>query len=327
MRNVLVTGGTGFLGSNLAAALLREGCAVRILRRPGSKSGALAMLPIEHCIGDVLDMASLRSAVKGCDTVFHTAAMISYWRRERSLMDATNVQGTKNVAAACAESGVSRLIHTSSTAAVGFPEQGGLADETTQYNWGPYDVGYRNSKHAAELEIQAFVKSGLNAVIVNPTVIIGPGDVRFRGGQLLRDVRKKRIFYYVDGGMSVTYVDDVVRGHLLAAKIGRTGERYILSGENLSHREILTTTAEIVGGLKPLFRMPFTAVSLVTKTSEAIANTLGRRPWISRELLAGSHHNYHFSCRKAQTELGYTFRPYAQAATQTYEWYKTHGLL
>jgi dihydroflavonol-4-reductase len=327
VKNVLITGGTGFLGSNLAAALLKEGCNVRILRRAGSSLSALGSLQVEHVIGDVRDIDCLRRATRGCDTVFHTAAIISYWRKERPLMHEVNVLGTRNVAQACLENGVRRLVHTSSTAAVGFPENGSLADETLRFNWEPYDVGYRNSKHHAEKEILRAVKQGLDAVMVNPTVIIGPRDIHFHGGQLIRDIHRKKIFYYVRGGMSVVYVDDVVRGHLLAERHGRTGERYILSGENLSHREIISTTASVVGGIEPLFRMPQGLVTAVTVAAESVAGILNRRPWVTRELLAGSSLNYHFSCRKAQEELGYAFTPFREAVERTFKWYVDQGLL
>ena len=327
MKNVLVTGGTGFLGSNLAAGLVKEGCNVRILRRAGSSLRALGSLQVEHAIGDVLDIDSLRQATKGCDTVFHTAAIISYWKKERPMMHEVNVLGTRNVAQACLENGVRRLVHTSSTAAVGFPENGSLADETIPFNWEPYDVGYRNSKHQAEKEILRAVKQGLDAVMVNPTVIIGPRDIHFHGGQLIRDIHKKRIFYYVRGEMSVVYVEDVVRGHLLAARRGRTGERYILSGENMSRREIISIIASVVGGIRPLFRMPQSFITAVTSAAELAAGVLNRRPWVTRELLAGSNLSYHLSCRKAQEELGYTFIPFREAVEKTYAWYKEQGML
>ena len=327
MNNILVTGGTGFLGSNLAASLLEEGCNVKILRRPGSDLRAVGTLDVEHVLGDVRDIGSLHRAMKGCDTVFHTAAVISHWKKERPLMFDVNILGTRNVVESCLQLGVRRLVHTSSTAAVGFPEHGSLADETTRFNWEPYDVGYRISKHQAEMEIHRGVKLGLDAVLVNPTVIIGPRDIHFHGGQLIRDVYRKKIFYYVRGRMSIVYVDDVVRGHLLAARYGRTGERYILCGENLSRREIIAAIAEIVGGIKPLFRMPTSLVKLVTTASELIAESLQRRPWVTRELLAGSELDYHISCRKAQAELGYTFTPFREAVQKTFTWYRAHGLL
>ena len=327
MRNVLVTGGTGFIGSNLASALLHHGCNVRILRRPGSDLRALGNLDVEHVLGDVRDKESVRSAMKGCDTVFHTAAVISYWKKERPLMFEVNINGTRNVVELCLELGIEKFVHTSSIAAVGFPENGTTADETNTFNWERYDVGYRISKYEAEKEVLRGVERGLNAVIVNPSVVLGERDIHFHGGQLIRDIYRRNIFYYVAGGMNVVYVGDVVRGQILAAERGRSGERYILSGENLTHKAIISTIAEVVGGFKPLFQMPQACVGLVATLSEGIANSLGRRPWVTRELLAGSQLNYYFSCRKAETELGYAFSPFREAVEKTFAWYRNSGLL
>ena len=327
MRNVLVTGGTGFIGSNLAASLVQHGCNVRILRRSGSDLRALGSLSVEHALGDVRDKESLKSAMKGCDTVFHTAAIISYWKEERPLMFDVNIGGTRNVVESCIELGIQKLVHTSSIAAVGFPENGTTADETNTFNWERYDVGYRISKFEAEKEIRRGVERGLNAVMVNPSVVIGERDIHFHGGQLIRDIYRKKIFYYIAGGMNIVYVGDVVRGQILAAEHGRTGERYILGGENLTHKEIISTIAEVVGGIKPLFQMPPACVRLVATVSEGIANGLGRRPWVTRELFAGSHLNYHFSCRKAEAELGYTRTPFREAVERTFAWYRSNKML
>lgn len=327
MKNVLVTGGTGFIGSNLVAALLEEGCHVRVLRRKESDTRALAGMEVETVFGDIRDGMAVERAVTGCDTVFHAAAVISYWRPERPVMEAVNVGGTRNVVEACLRSGVRRLIHTSSIAAIGFPGEGGTADETTEFNWQAFDIGYRNTKWAAEQEIARGVRQGLDAVMVNPSVVIGPRDIHFHGGQLIRDIYRKRIFYYVRGGMSIVYVDDVVKGHLLAERRGRTGERYILSGSSLSHREIMTTIAEVVGGIKPLFRVPSPAVTAIAAVSELVASSLSRKPWVTRELLSGSRFRYSFSSKKAETELGCTFTPFREAVLKTFEWYKEHRLL
>ena len=327
MRNVLVTGGTGFIGSNLAAALVQHGCNVRILRRPGSDLRAVGSLNVEYALGDVRDKESVKSAMKGCDTVFHTAAIISYWKKERPLMFDVNIGGTRNVVESCIELGIEKLVHTSSIAAIGFPENGTTADETNAFSWERYDVGYRISKFEAEKEVHRGVERGLNAVMVNPSVVIGERDIHFHGGQLIRDIYRKKIFFYVAGGMNIVYVGDVVRGQILAAECGRTGERYILSGENLTHKEIISTIAEVVGGIKPLFQMPPTCVRLLASISEGIANGLGRRPWITRELLAGSHLHYHFSCRKAEAELGYTRTPFREAVEKTFAWYCSNKML
>jgi dihydroflavonol-4-reductase len=327
MQNVLVTGGSGFVGSNLAATLVERGCHVRILRRPGSDLRAIGALPVEHVLGDVRDRQSLDSAMKGCDTVFHTAAIVSYWKQERPLMYEVNIGGTRNVVESCLARGVGKLVHTSSIAAIGFPEDGTTADESNAFNWERYDVGYRISKYEAEKEIHRGIERGLNAVMVNPSVIIGERDVHFHGGQLIRDIYQKKIFYYVAGGMNIVYVGDVVRGHIAAAERGRPGERYILSGENLTHKEIISTIAEVVGGIKPIFRIPQSGVRMIAGVAEGVATVFGRRPWVTRELLAGSHLQYHFSCRKAETELGYTHTPFRSAVEKTFAWYRSNGLL
>ena len=327
VRNVLVTGGTGFIGSNLAVALLKEGCAVRILRRPNSDLRAIDNAPVEHCIGDIRDPGSLKKALRGCDTVFHTAAMVSYWRREREEMYGINIQGTRNVVNACLELGVEKLIHTSSVAAIGFSEAGGVARETNRFNWDQYDVGYRISKHHAEEEVRKGVHRGLRAVMVNPSVVIGPRDIHFHGGQLLRDIHRKRLFYYVSGGMNIAYVDDVVKGHILAARQGRMGERYILGGENLTHKEIISTVAEVVGGIRPLFKVPPPVVRLIAATAESVGTLIQRKPWVTKELLASSGMYNYYSSDKAQRELGYRFTPFEEAVRKTFEWYSRSGYL
>ncbi len=327
MRNVLVTGGTGFIGSNLAAALALDGCRVRILRRHSSDLRALEGIDVEHALGDVRDKESLKSAMAGCDTVFHTAALISYWKKERPLMFDVNVGGTRNIVESCIELGIQKLVHTSSIAAIGFQESGKEADESNTFNWETYDVGYRISKYEAEKEVRHGVERGLHAVIVNPSVVMGERDIHFHGGQLIRDIYRKKIFYYVAGGMNVVYVGDVVRGQILAAQRGRPGQRYILSGENMTHKEIISIIAEVVGGIKPLFRLSPAWVRLVATVSERIAEGLGRRPWITRELLAGSHLHYYFSCRKAEAELGYSRTSFRDTVEKTFAWYRQSGML
>ncbi len=327
MKTVLVTGGTGFIGSNLARALSKAGCHVRILRREHSDLRAIGSTDVEHCIGDVRDPTSIKRAMKGCDTVFHTAAIISYWKKERALLMDVNVNGTRNIVDTCLEQGIEKLVHTSSIAAIGFRNDGALVDESTPFNWEPYDVEYRNAKHLAEKEIQRGVKLGLPAVIVNPAVVIGPRDIHFHGGQIIRDVYKKRIFYYTGGGTNVVYVDDVVRGHLIAAKQGRFGERYILGGQNLTYREIFSITAEMVGGIMPVFQLPRPAVKAVGLAVEGISNVFGMRPWVTRELLAGVGLYAWFSLEKAQRELAYTFTSFRDAVQRSFEWYRENGLL
>ena len=327
MKNVLVTGGTGFIGSSLAIALLKEGCNVRILRRPHSDLRAIGSAEVEHRFGDVRDVDSLKRAVSGCDTVFHTAAVVSYWRRDRERMYDINIVGTRNVIAACLETGIQKLIHTSSVAAVGFPEEGTWADETNQFNWEPFNIGYRISKHRAEQEVLSALTLGLPAVIVNPSIVVGPRDINFHGGQIVRDIYRKRLLVYADGGMNIVHVDDVVRGQIAAARQGRIGERYILCGENLAIREIFKTTAEVVGGIVPRIRMPKALVHSAAFAAEMIGNVTNTKPWLTRELVTRTGTSYFFSCAKAQRELGYTVTSLRTAIEDAFVWYTQNGFM
>jgi dihydroflavonol-4-reductase len=327
MKHVLVTGGTGFLGSNLAHALVREGYDVRILRRANSDLRAIGTAAVEHCVGDILEPSSLRSALKGCDTVFHTAASISYWNKEREQMMAVNVLGTRNVVHASLEAGVRTFVHTSSVAAIGTRADGMPADEQTEFHWDEKTVGYRISKYLAEREVLHGVRQGLPAVIVNPSIMIGPRDIHVHGGQIVRDVARKRIFYATRGGVNICYVDDVVRGHLQAARRGRIGERYILGGENLTLRKLFDTTASITGGIKPLMVLPNGVVRLLAAFFETVATAIGSRPWITRELVATVGANLWFTCEKAHRELGYEITPLPEAIRRTFAWYQENGFI
>ena len=224
MRSILITGGTGFLGSNLAAALQGDGYRIRIHHRPASDPRTIAYLQVEHVVGDILDRESIHRAVDGCDTVFHTAAMVSHSARDRDLVQTTNVVGTRNVVEACLRAGVKRLVHVSSVAAVGSPPDGGIATEETAFTWkGP--PGYKLSKYYSELEIADGIRRGLDAVIVNPSVIVGERDIHFHGGQLIRAARRGLLLFSVPGGMNIVYVGDVVRGMMQEAVKGKTGDR------------------------------------------------------------------------------------------------------
>ncbi|MDL1891878.1 SDR family oxidoreductase [Sphingobacteriales bacterium CHB3] len=326
MKNVLVTGGTGFVGSNLAEALLEKGCNVRILRRESSDMRAIEGIDVEHVIGDVRDCESLKKAMKGCDTVFHTAALVTFEKEKAELQREINVGGTRNIVHACLASGVQRLVHTSSIAAIGYPINGALATEETPFNW-PKTWGYKYSKHKSEEEVLNGVKQGLDAVIVNPSVIVGERDIHFHGGDILRRVKKWQVFMYVEGGMNVVYVGDVVKGHIAAAENGRSGERYILAGENLTHKEVFRRTARIVGGFSPVAKLPLPALRLAAKIIERGSKLIGTEPIITQDLVSGAGRYNWFSCEKATRELHYTITPFEDTVRRAYSWYRMKGLM
>ena len=326
MKNVLVTGGTGCVGSNLAAALIERGYCVSILRREHSDLRAIAGIGVEHRFGDLRDLSSLQAAMRGCDTVFHTAAIVSHQKKKWELQLEVNVIGTRNIVEACVRTGIERLIHTSSVAAIGYPAGGRLATEETDFNW-PQRTGYRYSKHLAEKEVMAGVQRGLHAVMVNPSVIVGERDVHFHGGQLIRDIKKGRVPLYISGGMNVVYVGDVVRGHIQAALAGKNGERYILSGENLTHKEIFRRTAGIVGGRGPIAELPLPLLRTTARIIEGVSDILGIEPLITTDLVTNAGKLNWYSCEKAQRELDYRITPFDETIRAAYRWYRENGFL
>ncbi|MFL5801133.1 MAG: SDR family NAD(P)-dependent oxidoreductase, partial [Roseiflexaceae bacterium] len=223
--NVLVTGGTGFIGANLAAALIARGDAVRVLRRASSSLVALEGLPVEHMIGDVTDPDAVARAVEGCDLVFHVAALAAYWRATREQVYHVNVAGTRVVMEACLRAGVPRVVHTSSVAAVGIAPRATIADERTPFDTLSATFPYAHSKRLAEDVVREFVAQGLNVVIVNPATVFGVGDHYLNSGRIVIEYGRGRIPVVPPGGMCVVDVDAVVQGHLLAAARGRVGER------------------------------------------------------------------------------------------------------
>jgi dihydroflavonol-4-reductase len=326
VKRVLITGGTGFVGANLAEALLKRKCYVRILRRSTSDLRALAGIDVQHAIGDVRDSTSLKEAMHACDTVVHTAAIVKFWKARWKEQFAVNVEGTRNVINACISEGVERLIHVSSIAALGHPQNQQPADETTAFNW-EEAAGYKHSKRLAELEVLEGVKKGLNAVIVNPSVIVGERDVNFHGGSLLTNVAKGTTLFYIDGGMNVVYVGDVVRGILGAADKGRTGERYILGGENLTTREVFSRTAALIGGRAPIMRIPTPLLHVVTRIIETGYGLLGKEPPITMDLMVHAGIYNWYSSAKAERELGYTITPFDETILAAHRWYRENGIL
>ncbi|MBI3364851.1 MAG: SDR family oxidoreductase [Ignavibacteriae bacterium] len=320
MKNILVTGATGCVGSNLIAALLERGYTVRAFHREHSNLLALQGLDVEHRTGDVRDKDSLRRAMEGCDTVFHAAALVSFWKKKYQEQYDVNVIGTRNIINVSLKVGIEKLIHTSSVAALGYRLDGKLIDEMTPYNWGP-NIGYRYTKHLAELEVLNGVSKGLHAVILNPSVIIGPRDVYVHGGQIVRDIKRGRIPIYVRGGMNIVSVHDVVTGHLAAVEHGRSGERYILAGMNFTHKEVFDVAAKVVGGRAPRIRIPVRSAQFAARMFDFIGEVTNKQPWVTSDLISGAGKCNWYTAEKAERELGYHPSSVEDAMRETYEWY------
>jgi dihydroflavonol-4-reductase len=323
----LITGATGFVGSNIAAALAARGDQVRVLRRATSRLDALEGVPVEHVVGDILEQDSLATAVQGCEVVFHVAAVAQYWRMGKDTVYRVNVEGTRNVMQAALKAGVKRVVHTSSVAALGYLPGGNLADESQTFpqelSWWPYG----HSKYLAELEVQKAVRQGLPAVIVNPTIIIGPRDVNFVSGSLIQASVKGQLRVVPPGGSNVVHSRDVVTGQLAAAERGRVGERYILGGENLSHWEAAMMIASITGGARPVLVLPGWTLSPLARLVDTINGLSHRPPLVTGEQIRLGGQTFYVDISKAVRELGLPQTPFRQAVTDAYRWYQERGLL
>ncbi len=322
----LITGGTGFLGSNLAAALVNRGWTVRILRRQNSSLRALEGIPVEEAIGDILDPPSLCSAMQNCQTVFHAAGLAQYWRVPRETVYQVNVDGTRNVLQAAQSVGVERVVHTSSIAAFGIPETA-LVNETHGFPATSEGWAYGHSKYLAEQEVAIAVAQGLSAVIVNPAIIMGPRDINFVGGELVRASLKGQLRIVPPGGSSTIHVNDVVYGHIAAAEKGRNGERYILGAQNLTHWEMADTLAQVTGGAKPIAVLPKATLPMLGWAVDTFNRLRGGTPLVSGEQIRLSAHLFFMDSTKAVTELGLPQTPFQKAAQDAWDWYKTHKLI
>jgi len=322
----LITGGTGFLGANLADGLLKQGWEVRILRRATSPLDAVKDLNVEHAIGDVTNLDSLLAAMQGVTIVFNVAAISSYWRNTAELIYLVNVAGARNVFEAAARSGVQRVVHTSSAAAVGFIP-GRSSTEADPFDQPPKRFPYGHSKWLAEEVVRERVKAGQEIVMVNPTGIIGARDINWISGSILREVKRGHIPVIPQGGVNFVAVQDVVAGHIAAVEKGRAGERYILGGENLTNRQTIEMACEVVGVKPPRLTQPRWTIPIAALALDGITALAGPKLPLSGEQMRLTAKYIYFDSSKAQRELGLPHTPVRQALQECYDWYVAHGYL
>lgn len=324
-----VTGGTGFVGSNLVAGLLDRGIQVRILHRQGSPTTALSGLDCQMVVGDILDpVEHLADLMKGCDWVFHTAAISDYWRcRSRRRLYQVNIGGTARIAQAALRAGVSRYVQTSSLGALGIPPIGGLLTETDQFNLKPHQFPYGYSKLCGELEVHDAISAGLPAVIVNPAGVIGARDVHRIAFALLEESASGRLLVAAPGGVNFVAVEDVVAGHIAAAEHGRIGQRYILGGENLAFSTLFSLAADITGGKRPLVVLPRWMMPVMASIVGAAELVAGAYLPVDAEQMRLSTVKIYADTTLARQELGIKPTPIRTALQQAYQWYCTNGYL
>jgi nucleoside-diphosphate-sugar epimerase len=320
----LVTGATGHLGANLVRRLLQDGGRVRVLLRASSDLRAIEGLDVERAVGDIRDPASLATAVEGCARVYHCAAKISITSGgEREIYD-TNVLGTRNVLAAAARAGVSRVVVTGSFSAVGHhPDR--PSDERDPFNPFAKALPYERSKAAVEHECLKAVVDGLDVVIAISCAIIGPHDFKpSRMGRVLRDFARGRMPAYVPGGFEFVAARDIVQGHLLAMARGRTGQRYIFSTEFVTVDTLMQWMEEITGRPRPRLRLPPPLMAAIAAIASPVLSAVA--PDRPQRLTPGAVHllrmHRRADCSKARHELGYMPTSVKEAVREAHAWFQ-----
>lgn len=307
---LLVTGGTGFVGSAVVRKLLERGERVKVLARPCSDLTNLAGLDVALAFGDLQDKASLDRALRGVDGLYHVAADYRLWARDPESLYRVNVEGTRNLMACAGEAGIKRIVYTSSVATLGINPHG-AADEATSVSLADMIGDYKRSKFLAEQIVRGMAGQGLPVVIVNPSTPVGPGDIKpTPTGRTIRQAAHGKMPAYVDTGLNIVHVDDVADGHLRAFDHGVAGERYILGGENLTLRDILQAIAALTGQRPPALCLPCLAIVPIALAAECVARFItGKEPFVTHDGLKMARKKMFFTSAKAERELGYRYRP------------------
>jgi dihydroflavonol-4-reductase len=322
----LVTGATGFVGSHVARVLLARGHAVRALVRPASPARALAGMKVERATGDLRDADSIRAALQGVDGVFHVAADYRLWAPRPEEIYENNVAGTKNLLAEARRAGISKFVYTSTVATVAVARPGPLPDERTQSALEEMVGHYKRSKWLAEQAALSAAAEGLPVVIVNPTTPVGPGDWKpTPTGRIIVDFLQSKMPGYMDTGLNLVAVEDAAEGHLLALEKGRSGERYILGGRNMTLREILETLARLTGRPAPRLRIPYGVAYTAGWIENLWSRLAGKEPQIPLEGVRMARHKMFVECSRAERELGFRPGPVEQALERAVHWYVENG--
>jgi dihydroflavonol-4-reductase len=325
---VLVTGASGFVGAAVARAAVARGFRTRVLMRPSADRRNIEGLEVEPVIGDMRDETSMRRALDGVRYLFHVAADYRLWARDPEEIARNNLKGAEAVMGAARNTGVERIVYTSSVAALK-PGHGVAVDETSRHTAQSVIGAYKRSKLLAEREVERRVaQEGLPAVIVAPSTPIGPRDIKpTPTGRIITETANGKLPAFVDTGLNLVHVEDVAEGHFLALEKGKIGENYILGGQDVPLQTMLGEIAALAGRKAPRIRLPRGPLFPLAYGAEAFARLTGREPMLTADALRMSRHRMFFSSAKAERELGYAARPYARALEDAFAWFGANGYL
>ncbi|MFX1705401.1 NAD-dependent epimerase/dehydratase family protein [Chitinophaga sp. CC14] len=324
MKKVLITGANGFLGSNLTRELYRMGFDIKIIIRPSADVKGIEDIPCEIFYGSINNNDDVHEAVKGCDIVIHAACITAQWGISFAEYEHTNFTATKYITAACLEHKVQKFIYVSTANTIGPGDKNSPGNELNGFTLFNANSGYINTKYLAQQYVLEQVASRqLPGIVVNPTFMIGPHDVKPSSGKLILYGLKHRLLFYPPGGKNFVHIKDVCRGIINAIEKGKTGDCYLLAGQNLSYAEFFRLLKKISGKRQLLIPIP----SFILKA----AGIIGSLPGISGKLNYTTAYmlcldNY-YSGKKSERELQLSYTPVEAAVTGAFTWFKENNYI
>ena len=323
---IFVSGATGFIGSRLALRLANNGHQVHALYRDEHKTAIIQHPNIKLFKGDILDFESLIKPVEGCSQVYHTAAFARVWDKDPSLIYRQNIEGTMNVVRAGIISGVERIVCTSTAGVLGPSSPVEMVDENTPRPL-KYFIDYESSKMMMETILRTLSLTGTEVVIVNPSRVYGPGILSESNGitRIIQDYINGKWRIIPGNGKSIgnyVFVEDVVTGHIQAMEKGKSGERYVLGGTNMTFNELFRVLAELTGKRYFMIHLPLAIMQMISGIMLLIARISGRAPLITPALVRKYNHNWNLSSAKAEKELNYRPVDFKTGAGITINWLK-----
>lgn len=326
---IFITGATGLIGNKLAKVLSERNEVIHALCRKTADLSGLQHPNIKIFIGDVTDIQSVREAMRGCDLAYHLAAYARGYAKNIDLYHKINVEGTENICKVAFECNLKKIVFTSTIVTFG-PTGKTPQDENTRRNSDVFYTTYEHTKYLAEKAVEKFINDGLNAVIVNPTRVFGPGLLNESNSVtiMIKMYLQGKMRTILGDGNSIgnySFVDDVVNGHILAMEKGKIGEKYILGGENVTYNQLFAYISEVAEKKYFQFKIPY-HIALGFASLEYIrAKFFNSYPLITPEWVRTFKLDWAYHSQKAEKELGYVITPLKQALKITIDWLKKQG--
>lgn len=329
MSKVLITGGTGFIGNHVTRLALEQGDDVRVMVMPGEDLSPLDGMDIEIIEGNLLDEESLKRALKGVNKMYHLAALYAIWTKDPDLHYKVNVSGTRSLMKAALKENLEKIVYTSSIAALGCAEDGGLSTEETDFNSWAWASEYIMSKYISHQMVRGLIADGLPATMVMPGLPLGPGDrAPTPTGTLILNTLGGKMKYFWGGGTCAIDVRDVAAGHILAMEKGRVGESYILANKdaNMPTEKLIKIIADIAGidGAATKELSPKTMIRMA-RIMEMWSKITGKAPPTTVKNSIFTLQQFYVDPTKAIEELGLPQTPIDVSIRDSVRWFRDHG--